>query len=49
MIDFKERCNDFNLQFELLGEIRDGEISKKYLEKFLNEYTSFKKHLDSYD
>ena len=49
MSDIQKRCNDLNLQFQLLGEIRDVEISKKYLEKFLNEYAPFKKYLYSYD
>ena len=49
MSDIQKRCNDLNLQFELLGEIRDLEISKKYLEKFSNEYAPFKKYLYSYD
>jgi len=37
MIDLQKRCNDLNLQFELLGEIRDGETSKTYLGKFKNK------------
>ena len=49
MSDIQIRRHDLNLQFELFGEIRDVEISKKYLEKFLNEYASFKKYLYSYD
>ena len=49
MIDRQERLNDLNLEFELLGEIRDGEISKKYLKNFSNEFASLKKYLDSYD
>ena len=42
MIDLQKRCNDLNLQFELLGEIRDGETSKTYLGKFKNKKAIFK-------
>ena len=42
MIDIQKRLNDLNIQFELLGEIRDGETSKTYLGKFENKKAIFK-------
>ena len=42
MIDIQKRLNELNIQFELLGEIRDGETSKTYLGKFENKKAIFK-------
>ena len=42
MIDIQKRLNDLNIQFELIGEIRDGETSKTYLGKFENKKAIFK-------
>tara|TARA_B100001250_G_scaffold151619_1_gene130123 strand:- start:178 stop:1023 length:846 start_codon:yes stop_codon:yes gene_type:complete len=42
MINIQKRLNELNIQFELLGEIRDGETSKTYLGKFENKKAIFK-------